>query len=352
MENKSTFEIILGTYEQFVLGFFYDKKANELTQSFATHSHSGSVRCVSYNKGILASGGTDDHIIIYNLKTRREQSTLNHHSSTITCLQFTNKCSHLLSGCQDGSLGIVRVGSWQLEKLWEKAHRDVAVVDIAVHQSNKLALTLGADGILKTWNLVKGRTAYIINLNSKCKDARTLNLIKFCPNYESFLLTGSTMIYIWSLESGGLIKSIENKSRVVCCDWLGEKLIVGYENGSIGVVDVESDEIEIHEAHSARVKCLAVIEDFIVSASSDGKIIVWDKELNEMTTHSAECRFTCMSVVLNAEVTDASKVVEISESNDNDVDDEEIEAVSEEEQEIKVKRKNKSNKEKNIKKKK
>lgn len=39
-----------------------------------------------------------------------------------------------------------------------------AVTSLSVHPSGKLALSVGHDGTLRTWNLVKGRQAYATNL--------------------------------------------------------------------------------------------------------------------------------------------------------------------------------------------
>lgn len=42
---------------------------------------------------------------------------------------------------------------------------DSGVNSIAIHPSSKLALTLGQNKTLRTWNLIKGRPAYISNLS-------------------------------------------------------------------------------------------------------------------------------------------------------------------------------------------
>lgn len=39
-----------------------------------------------------------------------------------------------------------------------------AVTSLSVHPSGKLALSVGTDATLRTWNLVKGRQAYATNL--------------------------------------------------------------------------------------------------------------------------------------------------------------------------------------------
>jgi len=37
-------------------------------------------------------------------------------------------------------------------------------VDISIHPSGKLALSIGKDRKLITWNLIKGRSAYVTNI--------------------------------------------------------------------------------------------------------------------------------------------------------------------------------------------
>lgn len=150
--------------------------------TFALHSHCASVRSVTCHGHLVASGGADDRIVVYDMKERKEHCMLTHHSSTINCMQFTQDGSHLISAGADGALCLVRVGNWQLEKIFEKAHKGgPAILDLAVHPSGKLLLTLGNDGSLYTWNLIKGRKAYIINLNNKSADPKGLNFIKWSP---------------------------------------------------------------------------------------------------------------------------------------------------------------------------
>lgn len=286
---------------------------------------------------LLASGGADDRIVVYNLKTRKEHCLLTHHNGTVNCLQFTEDHTHLISGGQDGMLAIIRVGNWQLEKVWENAHKGAAILDIALHSSGKLALTLGADSTLRTWNLVKGRQAYVINLNSKSKEPKCLHSIKWAPDGQRFVLVGSTYTDIWSIDSGGVLKSIKHEYKVASCIWQSdEKLIVGYEEGKFAIVNVgsptdEDDQIIVHDGHSSRVKCMAMHGNKLVTASSTGEIKVWSAKLKQLCVANAGCRFTCMCLVsMENEKVDESLVVE-----------EEIEEINEEEIVAKGKKKKK-----------
>lgn len=126
-------------------------------QSFAVHAHNGSIRTVHANGKYLASGGADDRIYVYDMKKRQEIQLLTMHNAMINHLRFTPDVTHLFSASCDGSLAATRAGSWISEGLWKSPHSGKPVTHISIHPSGKLALTLGADLTLKTWNLVKGR---------------------------------------------------------------------------------------------------------------------------------------------------------------------------------------------------
>ena len=49
------------------------------------------------------------------------------------------------------------------------------MIDVAIHPSGKLALSIGKDRKLVTWNLIKGRSAYVTNI----KDIP--NFVKWSP---------------------------------------------------------------------------------------------------------------------------------------------------------------------------
>lgn len=273
----------------------------------------------------MASGGADDRIFIYDLKTRQEHCMLTHHNSTVNCLTFTPAHTHLISGTADGTISIVRVGNWQLEKVWEKAHKGTAILDIAVHESGKLALSLGADCTLKTWNLVKGRQAYIVNLNSKSKDAKSMTNIQWAPDgVNKFVLYGGKYTEIWSIDTGGIVSTIEHENRISSCLYLSdEKLIVGYEKGNLGIVSINEASITLIDAHSSRVKSISKYENWIITASSAGEFKVWDLELNELAKFDTGCRLTCLNVIPQAQIKQEDCVEEDNESNDEIVSSDE-----------------------------
>lgn len=267
-------------------------------QSFASHSHTSSLRCIANEGKLLATGGADDRIIVYDMKLRKELCILDQHKGTINCLQFTKNNSHLISGGADGLLAIVRVGSWMLEKIWEKAHKGAAIIDIAIHPTGKLALTLGGDFTLKTWNLIKGRKAFAVNLNSKSSDAKSLSIVKFAPDGIHFVLAGGKYTEVWSIETGGIVTSIEHEQKVVCCVWFNDDMLVtGYENGKIATVNIKSNDINVIDGHDSRVKTINIHGSYCISSSSNGEVKVWDTDFEEFSKIETGCRITCCCVL-------------------------------------------------------
>ena len=49
------------------------------------------------------------------------------------------------------------------------------VTDVSIHPSGKLALSIGKDRKLVTWNLIKGRSAYVTNIKDMA------NFVKWSP---------------------------------------------------------------------------------------------------------------------------------------------------------------------------
>lgn len=300
------FEIVVGTYEQYLLGYKVNNIVNEykMEKSFATHSHVGSIRSVASNKHYLASSGADDSVYLYDLHRRAESGRLMHHNDTVNCITFTPEASHLFTCSNDGTMAAIRCGNWQMEKHWLKPHKGLAVNTMAIHPTGKIALSTGADGILRTWNLVKGRQAYATNLVPRLKlDAKSVNVLKWSPNGEKYLLAVNQRIDVYSVELAGVDSEIKFDSKIVCVEFLKDDLIaVGLENGQIKFYDLEKS-IETVDtiAHDIRVKCMAFKGDLLVTASSSGEIKLWRysrHKLDMLQKVNCGARITCLSLAM------------------------------------------------------
>ncbi|KAH8332010.1 hypothetical protein KR067_009049 [Drosophila pandora] len=305
-------EIIVGTYEEFLLGYqlvapgdaAQDKR--QLKQTFADKSHAGSIKSVAVQGPWVASGGSDDRIFIYDMRTRKQAQILLSHAGTVNTLVFSPDLTHLLSGSADGHMIATRVGSWTTEGDWRKAHAGQPVSHISCHPSSKLALSLGGDLVLNTWNLVKGRVAYKTNLKSKRTLGSSPECLSWSTNGDHFTLSGPLLLEVWDIKSANVVRRAKTPSKPICVGWLNEDdCLVGLENGSIAWLSLK-DETEaapkVISAHEARVKDLAYLNGYLATVSSSGELKVWEtneekRELEEIASTSIDCRPTSLGLL-------------------------------------------------------
>lgn len=324
LNTLDPFEIIVGTYEQYLLGYKVNNIVNEykMERTFATRSHISSVRSVASSRHYLASGGADDSVYLYDMRHRVESGRLMHHNSTVNCVAFTPEASHLFTCSNDGSIAAIRCGNWQLEKHWQKPHKGLAVNTVAIHPTGKIALSTGADGVLRTWNLVKGRQAYATNLVPRLKlDAANVTVLKWSPNGEKYLLAVNQRIDIYSVELAGIDSEIKLDAKIICVEFLSDDLIaVGLENGQIKFYDLEKSVPTVEAvAHDIRVKCMAFMDDLLVTASSSGEIKLWrysKHKLDMLQSVNCGARITCLSLAMPCASLAADREVKAEEEQE------------------------------------
>ncbi|EDV95439.1 p21-activated protein kinase-interacting protein 1-like [Drosophila grimshawi] len=308
-------EIIVGTYSEYLLGYQLirqrDDSQAQLKQTFADKSHAGSIKCLAAKGKWIASGGIDDRIFIYDMERRKQAHILTNHTGTINTLVFASDATHLLSGGADGHMIATRVGSWRIEGDWPKAHNRKAVNLLACHPSNRLALSLGADLVLNTWNLIKGRVAYRTNLRSKRELGTAPDCLSWSTTGEHFTLSGPLALAIFEIRSASIVRHIKLPAKAICVAWLdASNCLAGLENGSIAWISLEEGGEEDQEqhphiiaAHEQRVKAMSCLQDTLVTISSSGELKVWqfpsvaDKKLQLLAEANIDCRPTCLALL-------------------------------------------------------
>ena len=84
-----------------------------------------------------------------------------HHSGCVNQVKFSPDGSFLFAASDDGSLTATRIGSWVVQNVWKKPHSGKPITHLSIHPSGKLALTVGKDNTIRTWNLLKGKQVII-----------------------------------------------------------------------------------------------------------------------------------------------------------------------------------------------
>ncbi|KAJ3371306.1 Nuclear envelope morphology protein 1 [Kappamyces sp. JEL0680] len=312
--------IIAGTYERLLYGLNKDstKSLSEetalLVPSFIYPAHISCITAVASTARYLATGSTDEHIKLYDLKLRKEIGNLMHHNGTITCLGWVGT-THLITASEDGLISIVRSSDWELLKTLKGHHG--SVLDFAIHSSGKVLLSVGKDSTFKCWDLSRGLLSYSLKL------AQAPTMVRWAGN-DSYLVFSNNAIHVHSISSQSVIAKISSRSRINAGVSLAIQLadthdptqvvVYGGEDKTLRVARV-SDGSElccIATKHSLRIKDIAHLaaSSLISSCSSDGLILVWD--VQKMATdgfdvakagdwicgeYDCKCRLTCLEFV-------------------------------------------------------
>jgi protein MAK11 len=256
---------------------------------FSTDSHRGSVKSLrALDSGaFLASAGVDETIRIYNTKVLRDHGSVHRHTGSIVHLtSFASSC--LFSCSEDGSIGLIETGQWEMNKTL-KGHKG-SVYHLSVHPSGKLALSVGKDHSLRLWDLVHCSLATTRHFQQE------IRIVEWNKNGQFYALTSDKIIWIYSLQ-GEVLYELTVESKILCLCWLSEGIAaIGMENGMIHLLEIDNGKFIYKEKiHESRVKAMdsLVIEypeetseseqednkqlfglSFLVSISTDGVVLL------------------------------------------------------------------------------
>jgi len=303
MEAFADYEIVVGTYEEFVLGYkivpeLKNVEKCELVPSFTAKSHCGPVRSVCSGSKYVISGGSDEICKIFDMTKRAEHGTLMHHEGTVSCLATHSATSHLLTASDDNSIAVVRMGSWQVEKTLYK--HTAGITAMALHPTGKLAFTAGKDKKMITWNLVKARPAFITNIKGIAE------FITVSPDGSRYAVGVHRRVDIYSIDTAGIEYTIDIKARPNCLVFLNnDTVVVGGESSSAQIHSlIEKKLLRSWEVHTTRVRCMFMLGErmLVTASSSDSMIKIWkvstnvEEEIECIGSVDTTCRVTCMSV--------------------------------------------------------
>ncbi|KAM4026585.1 p21-activated protein kinase-interacting protein 1 [Anomaloglossus baeobatrachus] len=295
-------ELLCGCYEQILFGYRVTPGGEHwaATADFTNHSHTASISVVAANNRFVATGSKDETIRIYDMKKKVEHGALLHHNGSITCLEFFSN-THLLSGAEDGLMCVWNTKKWECQQTF-RAHKG-HVLSISIHPSGKLALSVGTDKTLRTWNLVEGRSAFIKNIKQNA------HIVLWSPSGEKYVAVVHDKVDVYKLETASVIGTVKNPKRISSVRFITDTLLaVAGDDELIRLYDTDSQKCLCQfKAHETRVKSLYSFEykgsQILVSSSSDGFVKMWRLDLNKMNSEptllSEVCtsaRLTCVSV--------------------------------------------------------
>lgn len=331
--NKSKggqFRIFVGSYEHNLLcvSLMMSKKSQPVFQPiFHFEAHSLSIKAIDVAKRYLVTGSNDEHIRIYDLQKRKELGTLLSHQGTVTTLRFSDEVlaedseksgKWLLSGSEDGKIIIWRTKDWEMFGTL-KGHQD-KVNDLDIHPSGRVAISVSKDRTVRLWNLMTAKKAAILKVKGRDSLGQHCEFVRWTKTGDHFIVGFMNKFFIYSTNDAKIQKKYNFKTTLMCMDvymingivWL----VTGQSNGVIEFYNIkslleQSDESEpIPEfslrGHTNRIKDLAIYKNpaennvpFLVSVSSDGKIVIWDLSddiRDQVAVYDSGERLNCVAV--------------------------------------------------------
>lgn len=343
-------EIIVGTYEDYVVGYQIevtqksatnngkkriktsDNKTAQISngtnipksahmsmeQSFAVRSHSGSVRCLagSSSGSLLFSAGHDEMTNLFSLKKRKLVQTS---EGAVTCASFVED-SHLICGSGEGNVYIYECKTSGMILVKTLKGHKAAITSIDTHPSGKVLLTLSRDKTMRTWNLIKGRCAYVTHLGLEA------HIVRWSKSGDDFTIAADKDIYLYN-SLGSLKQRVSLDKRVNSIEFMTCNLfVVATDSGKLEFFNSTKEgckfimKFDAHESRIKSVMCLTTTEDraeqapdeesgdsdnktiCLASASSDGTVKLWSihkqhdtiMEPVELARVDVGARLTCM----------------------------------------------------------
>ncbi|CAL1540855.1 unnamed protein product [Lymnaea stagnalis] len=307
MEN---IELVIGTYENLMLGYKVIKTKNELYSldvSFTDDSHRGALRSIGVSPiGILASSSTDDSIRLHNLNKRRDIGGLFEHTGTVNCLTFYGT-SHMFSASEDGNICMWKSKNWEMLRTL-KGHKS-HVMSIAVHPSGKLGLSVGSDKSFLTWDLVTGKMAFQRRLKELAQ------IVLFTNSGDHYILVYQRKIEVCSLEDTSTVKEIPLAWRInSVCFIEGNLIAVGGDDRNVIIFDVLSGKQVLSldcakpgdKTFNSRVRSVCVVNNeedkLVVAGTAIGNIMMFKVSLKEsqevvelVLFYETRVRVTCLA---------------------------------------------------------
>jgi WD40 repeat protein len=193
--------------------------------------HTDSVHAVAFSKDskLLASGSWDKTIRIWDVATRKHKMTLEGHELDVQGVVFFPDGKRLASAGRDDTVRI-----WNLEtgKNIETIKCDESMYGVAISSDGRYLAASGLNGALLLWDLKKGYTATPLKGFKE-----NVYCVAFSPDGKTLYSGGAEGIKVWKTADGssqgtfGEVKDVET----IALDRSGTILLTGEDHGAQGV---------------------------------------------------------------------------------------------------------------------
>ena len=242
----------------------------------------GSILTVTFNpdQTLLATGGTDGYIRLWQVANGQEVAAWKAHSDWIRVLSFSADGQLIASGGNDK---IINLWQWQTQELKQRlsGHTDW-IWSLKFTQKDNLTLLIStsSDNTARVWNIDTGKTVYVYDKLPEL--AGVVWSVAFSPDGETFASGTATKVQLWNINTRQWIRDVPDRStrvRALCFSPDGKLLAGTNDRQEIVVWKVATGErLETLEVPStAAIWSLQYTPDGTKLISSGTEVIqLWD----------------------------------------------------------------------------
>lgn len=159
---------------------------------FSGHDNSVQAVALSSDGNLLASGGADKQVRIWNLNTLDEVRSYREQGDFVTAVGFSPDDSYIASGTLSGSIAIYRTSS--RSRLRRLTDHDAEVTAVAFSPDGELLVSASKDGTVRIRETKRWRT-----IKTLPDHAGSVNTIAFSPNGRTFATAGADgKVRVWA----------------------------------------------------------------------------------------------------------------------------------------------------------
>jgi serine/threonine protein kinase len=251
-----------------------------LAPSQTLMQHASSVRTLAFSRDgrVMASGGYDRHIYLWDTKTWKPRGPLKGHAGHVTGLAFNPDGTELASVTSSPDECLVRV--WDVgsgKQITTLGAGGAGMWDVAYSPDGKTLACGGWDKTLHLFDAPSGSERLTV-LEVVDRHLRTLS---FSTDGTQIATGGSGPTRVWDAQTGNAIPTDVELRGDLCPTILpGGKGLAGwsYSEGRVTICDLPSGQVRATwKAHQSSIEGLAVSADgrFIATIGNDSIARVW-----------------------------------------------------------------------------